>query len=62
MNREPSRRGRRARRCGAALLLWLCLPLGGCGLLQDEFTWLDRAPPKAPAPLADVPAAQFVGH
>lgn len=35
------------RRCLALAALLLVLPLSGCSLLIDEFTWLDRAPPPA---------------
>lgn len=54
------------RRLAAAIVALFCLPLGGCGMILDEFTWLDRPPPKtdvgAGAAGEPVPAALLVGR
>ena len=49
MMREPTP-GRWRRRCALLAVLFLCLPISGCSLLLDEFTWLDRLPPPIAAP------------
>lgn len=43
---DPSALLRWRRRGFAVLCLAFCLSTSGCGLLYNEFTWLDRAPPR----------------
>jgi len=45
MSCDPRSRNRWRRRCLAFAAVLFCLPVSGCGLLLDEFTWLDRGPP-----------------
>ncbi|MCR9248454.1 MAG: hypothetical protein NXI31_25790 [bacterium] len=58
MSSDPTVIGRsrlhpRALASRALLIVLFCLPMAGCNLLIDEFTWLDRVPPAA----EDSPAA-----
>ncbi len=55
--RKVGRSGQRARRLVAWFTVLCCLPLSGCGLLWNEFSFLDvQAPPPVTAGDADDPA------
>ena len=56
MTRDPKWRRPVLRRTLALAALLCCLPLSGCNLLIDEFTWLDRVPPPAAEASAEAAA------